>query len=185
MYRKSQGGLSFALMSATSLKHPMKKMATTGDKCMSRNIATPPSLTDTQRWGGHEVAPASHNCHLFHAGLQGKSTRLGNPQAPLPVLVHWLHVHDVAPQTSGNERLLDHLKSIQHTTWFMMEREKQDGQLPFLYIIYRVMTLWIHCSVPKCRVTPLSGQQIIISALHHGIQDQCLHTNLDFLHSIF
>jgi len=49
MYRKSQGGLSIALMSATSLKHPMKKMATTGDKCMSRNIATPPRSADTQR----------------------------------------------------------------------------------------------------------------------------------------
>jgi len=49
MYGKSQGGLSIALMSATSLKYPMKKMATTGDKCMGGTIATQPSSIDTQK----------------------------------------------------------------------------------------------------------------------------------------
>ena len=80
----------------------------------------------------HEVAPASHNFHLLYAGLWGKSTRLGNAQAPMPVVVY---VHDVAPQTSGTEWLLDHLKSIQHTTWFMMERETRwSTPIPVHYI---------------------------------------------------
>jgi hypothetical protein len=53
----------------------------------------------------------------------------------MPVLVCLLHVHDVAPQTSGYEWLLVHLKSIQHTTWFMMERETRwPTPIPVYYI---------------------------------------------------